>query len=91
MSNYKFEYEMRKGEIMSEQLGKRTIERACRTAGYSISEAKAFVGRLPRAWFDNSGHVIPGVLEKYYDTEIAASGPVDRVASLLKRAEVYVR
>jgi len=78
---------------MSEKLGKRDIEKALRSAGYSISESKKFIGRLPRVWFDNSGHVIPGAIEKSADESEfkAASGPVDCIASLLSRAQNYVR
>jgi len=75
---------------MSEKLGKRDIEKALRSAGYSISESKKFIGRLPRVWFDSYGLLIPGAIERDNETE-AASGPVDCIASLLSRASAYVR
>lgn len=61
-------------------LTKRDIERAVRSAGYSVRKAKAFVGRLPSHWFNKKGGVIEGAIERDADKRDSEEiGPVEKL------------
>ena len=60
---------------MAQELSKRSIEKTLRTVGYTITDAKKFVGRLPSHWFDSSGMVIEGAIE----ADSVENGPVERL------------
>jgi len=63
--------------------GKREIEGALKSCGYSVRDAKRFVSRLPSRWFDRTGEIIPGAIERDDENK---PGPVE---TLLARSRQF--